>query len=575
MSARGVAFGLLLALPCLAGAAPVPGKDVPVPRVLLAAGGPTRDYQFLRTFLVREEEQKRTELRTYVQPPPGQDAPRPGFLSDEDRAHPLKHFPEQLRHVTEDKPDEKPYNLANYDVLIAFDLDWTRLKPEQLERLKKWAEAGGGLILVAGPINTLQLARPGAGAAKLQPIRDLLPVVLEDPRIENERDTSKPRRLHFPETKTELPFLKLDPKAGGRLAGWDEYFDGAKGEAKNKEPLHGFFNYFPVKSAKEDAVIAATFTEPGGAKQPPFLVVGKAGKGHVVYLGSGETWRLRQSNEAYHENLWRGLVAYAAGSVPERKQADEPKKDKDAPPAPEEVSMEVQALRVLYAMQTTPEQMKGLAKLAKGTAQPSRERTKAKVSKAFLQTLTELRGYLVEANDEDEIDALVDKLGQLQESDKPELDDGVEITAAARKQAPAALRLFKAQQVATYLGNVADDVPDPLGDLLDALEKMRGLDRDTWKVRRDELAEEIGWAVAGLDEEKADKINDQVTMLLSKVRGLSAEQFKTQRAELEKAAQAIIGELGPTDVLRHFLERQMAELLSNPCLQAALKARLK
>jgi uncharacterized membrane protein len=532
----------------------------------------------LRTFLIREEEQKRAELKTYVQPPPGRDAPRPGPAAEGDPAHPLNHFPDALRHATEDRPEEKPYNLANYDVIVVFDLDWARLKPDQLDRLKKWVEAGGGLVMVAGPVNTLELAQAGRPAT-LEPIVDLLPVVLEDPsRIAKGRDTSKPRRLHFPRTEREYPFLKLDASANGRLAGWDQYFEGTGKESQSKEPLHGFFNYYPVKSVKEGATVVATFAEPAPGskdKEPPFLVVRKAGKGRVVYLGSGETWRLRQSSEAYHENLWRGLVRYAAGSIPERKKSDEPKKDKEETQSPEEVSMEVQALRILYALQMTPEQMKELARLTKGTAQPPRERTRAKVSKAFLQTMRELRSYLIEATDEEEIDALEDKLAHLLESEKPELDDSVEVTAAARKQAPAVLRLLKAPQLAAFLGGVAEDVPDPLNDLLDALEKVRALDRAQWKERRDELAEEIGWAVAGVDEAKAGKVADQVTALLSKARGLSAEDFKAQRAEMEKAARGIVGNLGPIDVLRNYLERHLAELLANPRLKAALKARLK
>ena len=36
-------------------------------RVLLFAGGPTRDYQFARTLLVRETESKRSELSIHVQ----------------------------------------------------------------------------------------------------------------------------------------------------------------------------------------------------------------------------------------------------------------------------------------------------------------------------------------------------------------------------------------------------------------------------------------------------------------------------------------------------------------------------
>jgi hypothetical protein len=72
-----------------------------------------------------------------------------------------------------------------------------------------------------------------------------------------------------------------------------------------------------VRSVKPGATVVATFANPkaktAGDKERPFLVTMRRGKGRVVYLGSGETWRLRQCREAYHETFWRRLLAYAAG----------------------------------------------------------------------------------------------------------------------------------------------------------------------------------------------------------------------------------------------------------------------
>jgi hypothetical protein len=63
--------------------------------------------------------------------------------------------------------------------------------------------------------------------------------------------------------------------------------------------------------------------------------------------------------------------------------------------------------------------------------------------------------------------------------------------------------------------------------------------------------------------------------LLIQVRALTEEEFKAQRPELEKMARAIVGDLSPLDVLRHALVQDLAELLSNPRLAAAIDARLK
>jgi hypothetical protein len=139
-------------------------------------------------------------------------------------------------------------------------------------------------------------------------------VVLGDPA---EADTSRPRRLHFPGGDRPA-FLKLDPAGEGPLAGWDRFFL----DKTDDKASRGFFSAYPVRSVKPGATIVATLAElkarRAGDKEPPFLVTMARGKGRVVYLGSGETWRLRQYREAYHETFWRRLLAYAAGVASER-----------------------------------------------------------------------------------------------------------------------------------------------------------------------------------------------------------------------------------------------------------------
>ena len=60
------------------------------------------------------------------------------------------------------KGGERFMSLSDYDVIIAFDPDWTRLAPSQRKLLQKWVEENsGGIIFVAGPVYSFQLARPG------------------------------------------------------------------------------------------------------------------------------------------------------------------------------------------------------------------------------------------------------------------------------------------------------------------------------------------------------------------------------------------------------------------------------
>ena len=110
---------------------------------------------------------------------------------------------------------------------------------------------------------------------------------------------------------------------------------------------------------------------------------------------------------------------------------------------------------------------------------------------------------------------------------------------------------------------------------MEALEKVRPLNPEQWKAAREAVAEEVSRGVAGLDSDKAGQLNDKVVQLLIHARALKDEDFKTERPELEKMARAIVGNVTSLDVLRHVLAQDLAELLSNPRLVAAIDARLK
>ena len=300
---------LSLSLPMIlslgADAAPAPRKEKPARpvRVLLFASSATREYQFLRSLLVRESEAKHAVLAIHLQAPPGREKPRSGVIQDVPKERLLDSFPTKL---------------DAYDVLVAFDPDWTRLSEEARTALQQWVrKKGGGLVLIAGPINTVQLTRPDQ-QRKLAPILDLYPVLPLDPHLlKIAIDTSKPRRLTFPRTKAKYPFLKLDSKSKGDLAaGWQPFFGEEKDAKKDSEPRHGFFSYSPVASVKPDAVVLATLADPKtrlkDGEDHPYLVSRNLDKGRVLYIGSGELWRLRPYRRAYYDTFWLGILAYVA-----------------------------------------------------------------------------------------------------------------------------------------------------------------------------------------------------------------------------------------------------------------------
>src|SRR5579871_1109031 len=306
MARRLTTLGIFVALVLLGGTCPGAAdqkKETHRPlRVLLFTNGPTREYQFLRSLLVQEMQKKSLEVTVHVQPPPGRDK-SDGVVTDLPPERNLASFPTKL---------------DAYDVLVAFDADWTRLSAEATAALKKWVESrGGGLVLIAGPIHTKQLRSGSETPAKFQPLVDLCPVIVDD-KGKADLDTSKPRRLSFPPKAKEQSFLTLDAKSKTPLAGWEEFFTGRKpADAKGDAELRrGFYSYFSARSVKEGAVVLATLSDPkarlqNGGEQP-FLVARSAGKGQVIYLTSGETWRLRQQQPDYHKRFWLGLLAYAS-----------------------------------------------------------------------------------------------------------------------------------------------------------------------------------------------------------------------------------------------------------------------
>jgi len=107
------------------------------------------------------------------------------------------------------------------------------------------------------------------------------------------------------------------------------------------------------------------------------------------------------------------------------------------------------------------------------------------------------------------------------------------------------------------------------------MEQSRKLRGKEWQGLRDDSAYQVGWLVAGLDADLEEKVRDKATALLNRAYRLDEKDYAKQRAELEKQARALAGKLGPTDVIRHFMERVLAETLSNHRLAAAIEARQK
>jgi hypothetical protein len=301
-------------------------------RVLLFAAAANRDYQFVRTMFYRESLDKRVELSIFLQS-------AEDILQDVDQdvkaQNLLTRFPDSLK--TLDKLDVKDhlYTLKSYDVIIAFDPDWSALRADQTKLIKEWVDKHtGGVIFVAGPINSYTLARPGGDEIrlKLEPIVTIFPVesdgsVKANPHFKHSLPDAYP--LKFAEVAKSYDFLKLDEGATKPLAGWDDFFWGGAGKkpepGKKAAPVRGFHGYHVVQKLRPGSQAVAYFDGPPeirineGADEHPYMALMPYGKGKTFFIGSMELWRLRLFKEAFHERFWLKLARFV-GSASEAKR---------------------------------------------------------------------------------------------------------------------------------------------------------------------------------------------------------------------------------------------------------------
>jgi hypothetical protein len=302
-------------------ARPVQVIDKPL-RILMWTSGPSREYQTLRTLLVRETQENRAELSIYLQNEGGQAGT---IVQDVPPERLLTKFPTTLN--TSDKAaegaDGKFYNLNQYDLIIAFDPDWSELSEAQAKNLQTWVDnLGGGFVYVGGGIHTFQLAR--ADDARLKPIIDILPALPEDIILLKTRPIPRtPRRLTL-KPAADFDVLRLvDDKPDEPAAGWEQFFTGKEKYVpdadvrKNLNPTRGFFSFYPLKAVKPGALTLAEFlevNERGEAEPKPYLITAQPARGRTAFLGSGEIYRLRETNTAFYDRFWIKIARYCAAN---------------------------------------------------------------------------------------------------------------------------------------------------------------------------------------------------------------------------------------------------------------------
>lgn len=278
-----------------------------------------------------------------------------------------------------------------------------------------------------------------------------------------------------------------------------------------------------------------------------------------------------------------GLVAPSDGPGAAHAQTRDTRKlgKNEIPPPPEdfnELSMEVAALRTLHLLKAGPAQLRAGELYGRKAGMEPRKRAKADVSPRYRQLLTELRDAFV-AGQGDRVEEVSEQLEELAKKEDPDLDDEIEVTQTARENAERWIRSFDAITVIRYLAAYGKDFPSPRQLLIQTMRldgKGRKPSPEEWKRIRADVTREVTYMLSGINLEggKQKKKAQEVAELLDRGYALSDEELKKQATRLRGAINRLTIQQ-PTDIIKHVIELDLAELLSNPRLRPAVEARLK
>jgi hypothetical protein len=246
--------------------------------VLLIAGGPMRDYRFLHTMLNRHSS---IDVDVWLQTVSAVTA---GQVS-QDAKKILVDFP------------RTPSELFDYDVVVAFDPDWSRIPAEGRKLLVSWvSEHSGGLVLVAGDIFTPQLA---SASNDFDPIKELYPVFLsasiQDLSLEAKAD--QPWPVALTDAGKQAGFLQLVENSFDPGAAWKQF--------------PGVYRCYPTGGQKAGTTVYANFSDVRAQNehgQPILFAAQFYGSGRTFYIGSPELWRLRAVDEEYFDRFWTKVI---------------------------------------------------------------------------------------------------------------------------------------------------------------------------------------------------------------------------------------------------------------------------
>ena len=248
-------------------------------RVLLLAGHPAPEVQFLRNALLRDPG---IEFASWLQ------SAAPEYEQIGDRR--LRRLP-----ATQEELD-------HFDVIVLFDPDMASLEPEWSDRLSKFVgSSGGGLIYVAGELNSRQLFQSGMSGMRGSEWLRTLPVSVDPGLYQSAAEV----RL----SSQQLWNLELTSE-GNR----DSIFRFAADPARNREVLSslpGMYWHFPVTRAKPAATVLAQHGDPRMRNtfgRHVLMALHRYGPGWSMFIGFDSTYRWRYLDADYFDGFWARLI---------------------------------------------------------------------------------------------------------------------------------------------------------------------------------------------------------------------------------------------------------------------------
>lgn len=250
-------------------------------RVLYLCGQPSYEYSFLREHLKTDPN---VELVSFV----------------------ILRNPEDIALVPDGELSLIPFpgadilikELPGFDIVIFENFTYQRfgIYAPHFEMLKKWVNDGGGFLMIGGD-NAF-----GKGGYKNTAVKDILPVIMEDPSETIEEGLFKPQITDY-----SSPIFSYDDES-------------SKSAWKNLPELDGAQKLAPYPGS---TVLIRHPWAKTGKDNIAVLAIRPCGKGRTAALGSNSTWRWKMlsENPSIYDTFWKNLLAYLAGTLEEREMA--------------------------------------------------------------------------------------------------------------------------------------------------------------------------------------------------------------------------------------------------------------